>query len=103
MQTAAPDLKRMGLEVLSFTIKDITDDVEYLSSLGKERIAEVKSSAAIGIPTLLRMGARHLYFQSNPIPHQFSFIYSLSPCCLSLYRLEVEQCVNQIQFPSCVA
>ena len=47
-QTAAPDLKKMGLTVLSFTIKDVTDEVEYLDSLGKTRIQEVKSQAAIG-------------------------------------------------------
>eukprot|EP00038_Savillea_parva_P008454 m.177066 g.177066 ORF g.177066 m.177066 type:complete len:444 (-) comp14280_c0_seq1:109-1440(-) len=47
-QTAAPDLKKMGLQVLSFTIKDVTDKVDYLDSLGKTRIQEVKSQAAIG-------------------------------------------------------
>lgn len=46
--TAAPDLKKMGLQILSFTIKDVTDKVEYLDSLGKTRIQEVKSQAAIG-------------------------------------------------------
>lgn len=47
-QTAAPDLKKMGLKILSFTIKDVTDKVDYLESLGKTRIQEVKSQAAIG-------------------------------------------------------
>lgn len=47
-QTAAPDLKKMGLQILSFTIKDVTDKVGYLESLGKTRIEEVKSQASIG-------------------------------------------------------
>eukprot|EP00053_Salpingoeca_punica_P009939 m.89559 g.89559 ORF g.89559 m.89559 type:complete len:451 (+) comp15227_c0_seq1:136-1488(+) len=45
---AAPDLAKMGLEILSFTIKDVSDDVNYLNSLGKPRIAAVIRDADIG-------------------------------------------------------
>ena len=34
-EVAAPDVGRMGIEVLSFTIKDVYDNVTYLASLGK--------------------------------------------------------------------
>ena len=34
-EVAAPDVGRMGIEILSFTIKEIGDDVDYLSSLGR--------------------------------------------------------------------
>lgn len=34
-EVAAPDVGRMGIEILSFTIKDVYDDVQYLASLGK--------------------------------------------------------------------
>ena len=40
---------RMGIEILSFTIKDVFDEVEYLSSLGKARTAAVKRDADIGV------------------------------------------------------
>ncbi len=44
---AAADLAEMGIEIKSFTLKDINDDNEYLVSLGKKRIAEVKRDATI--------------------------------------------------------
>ncbi len=37
-EVAAPDVGRMGIEILSFTIKDVYDNVTYLASLGKLRI-----------------------------------------------------------------
>ena len=39
----------MGIEILSFTIKDVFDNVEYLSSLGKSRTATVIKDADIGV------------------------------------------------------
>jgi flotillin len=39
----------MGIEILSFTIKDIYDSVEYLSSLGRTQTANVKRDADIGV------------------------------------------------------
>jgi len=47
-QVASPDLARMGMDILSFVIKDVYDNVEYLNSLGKMRTAEVKRDADIG-------------------------------------------------------
>lgn len=48
-EVATPDVGRMGIEILSFTIKDVYDNVEYLSSLGKARTAAVKRDANIGV------------------------------------------------------
>lgn len=48
-EVAAPDVGRMGIEILSFTIKDVFDKVEYLASLGKARTAAVKRDADIGV------------------------------------------------------
>lgn len=48
-EVAAPDVGRMGIEILSFTIKDVYDDVEYLSSLGRAQTAVVKRDADIGV------------------------------------------------------
>lgn len=44
---AARDLKKMGLQIVSFTIKDIRDKHGYLEALGKPRIAAVKRDAEI--------------------------------------------------------
>merc|ERR1719438_329370 len=48
-EVAAPDVGRMGIEILSFTIKDVYDNVDYLSSLGKSQTAAVKRDAEIGV------------------------------------------------------
>ncbi|XP_078080753.1 flotillin-2 isoform X3 [Mustelus asterias] len=48
-EVAAPDVGRMGIEILSFTIKDVYDKVEYLSSLGKSQTAIVQRDAEIGV------------------------------------------------------
>lgn len=44
---ASSDLAKMGLQIVSFTIKDIGDPNGYLDALGKKQIAEVKKNAAI--------------------------------------------------------
>merc|ERR1719154_5911 len=48
-EIAAPDVGRMGIEILSFTIKDVYDNVDYLVSLGKTQTAAVKRDAEIGV------------------------------------------------------
>ncbi|XP_072834784.1 flotillin-2 isoform X1 [Pogona vitticeps] len=48
-EVAAPDVGRMGIEILSFTIKDVYDKVSYLSSLGKTQTAVVQRDADIGV------------------------------------------------------
>merc|ERR1719175_504011 len=46
---AKPDVGKMGIEILSFTIKDVYDNVTYLASLGKTQTAAVKRDAEIGV------------------------------------------------------
>ncbi|MNM71021.1 Inner membrane protein YqiK [compost metagenome] len=46
-EVAAKDLKKMGLVIVSFTIKDVRDKHGYLEALGKPRIAAVKRDADI--------------------------------------------------------
>lgn len=48
-EVASPDVGRMGIEILSFTIKDVFDNVEYLESLGKTQTANVKRDADVGV------------------------------------------------------
>lgn len=45
--SAAKDLRKMGLQIVSFTIKDIRDKNGYLEALGKPRIAAVKRDAEV--------------------------------------------------------
>ncbi len=48
LEVSGSDLANMGLEIVSFVIKDIRDDKEYLESLGRTRTAEVKRDAVRG-------------------------------------------------------
>ncbi len=47
MQSSTDDFARMGLQVLSFALKDISDTQGYLQALGQPRIAQVKSEAEV--------------------------------------------------------
>ncbi|QAY65488.1 flotillin family protein [Paenibacillus protaetiae] len=51
---AAKDLKKMGLQIVSFTIKDLRDKHGYLDALGKPRIAAVKRDADIAEAEAIR-------------------------------------------------
>ncbi|MEC0202431.1 flotillin family protein [Paenibacillus lautus] len=51
---AARDLKKMGLQIVSFTIKDVRDKHGYLEALGKPRIATVKRDAEIAEAEAMR-------------------------------------------------
>jgi len=44
---ASADVSKMGIKVLSFTIKDIEDSLGYLEALGQEQTSNIKSKAAI--------------------------------------------------------
>lgn len=47
-EVASSDLVNMGITVVSYTLKDIRDDMGYLKALGMARTAEVKRDARIG-------------------------------------------------------
>jgi flotillin len=47
-ELAAPDLDRMGLEIVSLTVRSVTDKQGYLEALGRPRTAQVKRDAIRG-------------------------------------------------------
>ena len=53
-EVSATDLRKMGLCVVSFTIKEIKDNVGYLDSLGRKKTAETKKEADIGVALAIR-------------------------------------------------
>ena len=46
-QTVADDLSKMGLEVVSFTIKKVMDEKEYITNMGRPDVARIKREAEI--------------------------------------------------------
>ncbi len=46
-ETSATDMAKMGLSIVSFTLRDIKDNEGYLDALGKPRLAQVKRDAVI--------------------------------------------------------
>ncbi len=47
-EVSGDDMASMGMEIVSFVIKDISDAEGYLEALGRPRIAQVKRDARIG-------------------------------------------------------
>jgi len=47
LEVGSADMDNMGLEIVSYTIREIQDEVGYLEALGIPRTAEVKRDAAI--------------------------------------------------------
>src|ERR1700739_260655 len=45
--TCADDMSKMGLEVISFTIKEIRDKNEYITNMGRPDIARIKRDADV--------------------------------------------------------
>src|ERR1700689_5370798 len=45
--TCADDISKMGLEVISFTIKEVRDKNEYITNMGRPDIARIKRDAEI--------------------------------------------------------
>ncbi|MBC7999174.1 MAG: flotillin family protein [Leptolyngbya sp.] len=48
-EVSLADLAKMGLTVVSFTLKELKDNVGYLEALGRKRTAEAKREADIGV------------------------------------------------------
>src|SRR5437870_295387 len=47
LKTVTPDMDKMGLEVISFTIKDVRDNNDYISNMGRPQIAQIRKQADI--------------------------------------------------------
>jgi len=47
-EAASKDVVKLGMSIVSYTIKDISDDVGYLAALGIARTAQVQKDARIG-------------------------------------------------------
>src|ERR1700716_436960 len=45
--TCAEDMNKMGLEVISFTIKEVSDKNEYITNMGKPDVARIKRDADV--------------------------------------------------------
>src|SRR5437868_5915036 len=46
-KTVTHDMDKMGLEVISFTIKDVRDSNDYISNMGRPQIAQIRKQADI--------------------------------------------------------
>jgi flotillin len=45
--TCAEDMNKMGLEVISFTIKEVKDQNEYIANMGRPDVARIKKDADV--------------------------------------------------------
>jgi flotillin len=54
LKTVTPDMEKMGLQVISFTIKDVRDKNNYISNMGLPQIVEIRKAADIAAALALR-------------------------------------------------
>lgn len=47
LRTVSPDMDKMGMEVISFTIKDVRDENDYITNMGRPQIAQIRKQADI--------------------------------------------------------
>lgn len=60
------------MEILSFTIKDVFDTVEYLDSLGRAQVAAVKRDADIGVAEANRdAGMKEAQYERDAMDRKF--------------------------------
>jgi flotillin len=45
--TSADDMNKMGLEVISFTIKEVRDENEYITNMGRPDVARIRRDAEV--------------------------------------------------------
>jgi flotillin len=54
LKTVTADMDKMGLSVISFTIKDVRDKNEYIVNMGRPQIAQIRKQADIAAALALR-------------------------------------------------
>jgi flotillin len=54
LKTVTADMDKMGLEVISFTIKDVRDKNEYIVNMGRPQIAQIRKQADIAAALAMR-------------------------------------------------
>jgi flotillin len=47
LKTVTPDMDKMGLQVISFTIKDVRDKNNYIANMGLPQVVEIRKAAEI--------------------------------------------------------
>ncbi|HEU5375993.1 MAG TPA: SPFH domain-containing protein [Ktedonobacteraceae bacterium] len=47
LKTVTPDMEKMGLQVISFTIKDVRDNNDYITNMGRPQIVQIRKGADI--------------------------------------------------------
>ena len=47
LRTVTPDMQKMGLEVISFTIRDVRDENDYITNMGRPEVAAIRKQADI--------------------------------------------------------
>src|ERR1700746_307495 len=56
--TCADDMSKMGLEVVSFTLKEVRDKNEYITNMGRPDVARIKRDAEVATAEAERRSAQ---------------------------------------------
>jgi len=74
LKTVTPDMEKMGLQVISFTIKDVRDKNDYISNMGRPQIVEIRKNADIAAA----MAARDTQIQQANASREASVAKSIA-------------------------
>src|SRR5579883_3300380 len=57
LKTVTSDMEKMGLQVISFTIKDVRDKNDYITNMGRPQIVQIRKAADIAAALAAREAA----------------------------------------------
>ena len=98
MEASSDDFARMGLAILSFALKDISDTQGYLESLGKPRIAQVRAEASVAEAEANKeatIKAAHARKEGDIVKFQAEADIAAASRDYELKRAEFQAAINQ--------
>ena len=64
--TCAADMNKMGLDVVSFTLKEVRDKNEYITNMGRPDIARIKRDAEVAAAEADRVRSTQHRYRTGP-------------------------------------
>lgn len=98
MEASSDDFTRMGMMILSFALKDISDTQGYLESLGKPRIAQVRAEAVVAEAEANKeatIKAAHARKEGDIVKFQAETEVAAASRDYELKRAEFQTAINQ--------
>src|SRR5258708_7590980 len=97
--TCADDMSKMGLDVVSFTLKEVRDKNDYITNMGRPDIARIKRDAEVAAAEADRDIAIKRAEASRASARLMAMSRSASAAATSASRLGSEEHTSELQSP----